>query len=352
MKNYYEELHVSSNASKEEIKKAYIKLAKKYHPDRAKGIPKEIAERYMKDINEAYDVLSDDDKRKEYDLKRNPPVTKMPKKQEDNFSYSKNKNTEPLDEFEWIYRGDNSGDIKYKINCYLNARKILLKKQASTKELDEVLMKLHILQGEQTGNYFEALMFANESQNIKYRILLYLRLFGMFLYRIYTYEPRIMIIVFLAILYTFSSSIYGFLVKPFVPAKKIPKPQIVIQQQQNGKKVSDIDHIACLKAYFRKLQYGTEKEEVSPLFFVKVNFDDINNSLQNWTTCTVDVKEVIPNGDRREILFTINGTKDVTVNNKTTSRKVKIEGGAETIVYEGNVKLNTLYFLRDLSAEL
>ena len=72
--------------------------------------------------------------------------------------------------------------------------------------------------------------------------------------------------------------------------------------------------------------------------------------MQNWTTYTVDVKEVIPNGDRREILFTINGTKDVTVNNKTTSRKVKIEGGAETIVYEGNVKLNTLYFLRDLSA--
>lgn len=65
-KDYYEVLGVKKTATEEEIKKAYRKLALKYHPDRNPGNKKEAEERF-KDINEAYAVLSDKEKRGQYD---------------------------------------------------------------------------------------------------------------------------------------------------------------------------------------------------------------------------------------------------------------------------------------------
>lgn len=64
-KDYYEILGVDRNASEDVIKKAYRKLAKKYHPDSNEGNPK--AEEMFKQITEAYTVLSDKEKRKLYD---------------------------------------------------------------------------------------------------------------------------------------------------------------------------------------------------------------------------------------------------------------------------------------------
>ena len=64
-KDYYKVLGVARGASSEEIKKAFRKLARKYHPDVNPGDKK--AEAKFKEINEAYEVLSDPDKRKKYD---------------------------------------------------------------------------------------------------------------------------------------------------------------------------------------------------------------------------------------------------------------------------------------------
>lgn len=65
VRNYYEILGINPNASSEEIKKAYRTLARQYHPDRNPG--NKIAEEKFKDINEAYEVLSDTTKRSQYD---------------------------------------------------------------------------------------------------------------------------------------------------------------------------------------------------------------------------------------------------------------------------------------------
>ena len=61
-KNYYDVLGVSKTATQNEIKKAYRELCKKYHPDKHGGDDTKI-----KEINEAYSVIGDEQKRKEYD---------------------------------------------------------------------------------------------------------------------------------------------------------------------------------------------------------------------------------------------------------------------------------------------
>src|SRR6266478_3561036 len=64
-RDYYEVLGLAKSASAEEIKKAYRKLAREYHPDRNPGDKEAIAR--FKEVQDAYDVLSDQNKRAQYD---------------------------------------------------------------------------------------------------------------------------------------------------------------------------------------------------------------------------------------------------------------------------------------------
>ena len=63
--DYYKTLSIDQNASKEDIKSAYRKMAMKYHPDRNADNPE--AEKRFKEVNEANDVLFDEEKRAAYD---------------------------------------------------------------------------------------------------------------------------------------------------------------------------------------------------------------------------------------------------------------------------------------------
>lgn len=65
--DYYDVLGVTKGASDDEIKKAYRKLARQHHPDMVKDTDKSSAEKKFKELNEAYQVLSDPQKRKVYD---------------------------------------------------------------------------------------------------------------------------------------------------------------------------------------------------------------------------------------------------------------------------------------------
>lgn len=69
-KNYYEVLGVSRDAPQDQIKKAYRKLARKYHPDISKEAD---AETHMQELNVAYDTLSNAEKKKEYDFQLDHP---------------------------------------------------------------------------------------------------------------------------------------------------------------------------------------------------------------------------------------------------------------------------------------
>ena len=66
--NYYTVLGITKDANEEEIKKAYKKLAMKYHPDKNPDGEKETAEAEFKKISEAYSIIGDPIKRRNYDL--------------------------------------------------------------------------------------------------------------------------------------------------------------------------------------------------------------------------------------------------------------------------------------------
>jgi curved DNA-binding protein CbpA len=66
IKDYYKAMEISPEATREEIKQAYRKLAMQYHPDRNRNDP--TCEAHLKEVNEAYDVLGNEQRRRQYDF--------------------------------------------------------------------------------------------------------------------------------------------------------------------------------------------------------------------------------------------------------------------------------------------
>lgn len=107
MKNYYELLEVSEKASPEVIKKAYITLVKKYHPDLQSDDEKKSAEDKIKEINEAYEVLSDKAKKESYDRK-----LQMQRVKEEHYNTSSNSQNTSNNTYKNTNRTPNSNNKK------------------------------------------------------------------------------------------------------------------------------------------------------------------------------------------------------------------------------------------------
>ncbi len=85
MKDYYDMMGLAPEASQDEIANMYRKLSKKYHPDKNTDDPDLVrwADGMMKELNEAYDILSDPAKRAQYDQRRRIPQSFRPTAQAD-----------------------------------------------------------------------------------------------------------------------------------------------------------------------------------------------------------------------------------------------------------------------------
>ncbi len=142
MKNYYEILEVNKKASKEVIEKAYKVLVKKYHPDLNKNGKGISNEQKIKEINEAYDVLSNDFLREQYDLEIEKQMAKknvIPRTKETS-SNTQNRQTKEKAEVEQI----NENMKKHKVGSFsgiIALLKELYKSKPKREEFKEVTKK-------------------------------------------------------------------------------------------------------------------------------------------------------------------------------------------------------------------
>ena len=111
--NYYDILEVNKNASPEIIEKAYKTLVKKYHPDLQEDNLKNIYEEKIKKINKAYEVLSNSEKRKNYDLNLNNTIISS-----DDYNNLINENINLKKEINYLK--NNLNDIQKNINNNYN----------------------------------------------------------------------------------------------------------------------------------------------------------------------------------------------------------------------------------------
>lgn len=110
MKNYYEILEVNEHASQEVIEKAYRVLVRKYHPDLYKDEEKIYAEQKVRDINEAYKVLSDGFLKSQYDME-------LQRVKNENFYNSQNETDKNRNSTEGIKKKTSQRpDINFKWN--------------------------------------------------------------------------------------------------------------------------------------------------------------------------------------------------------------------------------------------
>ena len=126
-KDYYKILRIDSKASEKQIKEEYYRLAKKHHPDLNKGVSSD----FFKEITSAYEILSDQEKRKKYDQLRgysiggswntsgnsnskqnNNEYQQYSKSHQRNFYNTNNKNNKSYKTWEFTYKDPNTGERK------------------------------------------------------------------------------------------------------------------------------------------------------------------------------------------------------------------------------------------------
>ena len=131
MKNYYELLEVSEKASQEVIKKAYTTLVKKYHPDLQPDSEKKAAEEKIKEINEAYEVLSDSAKRESYDRKLQAEKIKV-----EHAKYSKTNGQNQTNNYRNTYQ--NNADNSNQTYSNRPQKKVIHKPSINNNDFDNV----------------------------------------------------------------------------------------------------------------------------------------------------------------------------------------------------------------------
>jgi molecular chaperone DnaJ len=115
--NYYKILGVDEKSTKDEIKKAYRGLQMKYHPDRNQGNQDCII--MTQKINEAYETLSDEEQRSEYDVIRNNPFMKMGSNGNMNMNMNMNNAGVPLNDIFNMMFGSNLHNISNGANVHI-----------------------------------------------------------------------------------------------------------------------------------------------------------------------------------------------------------------------------------------
>lgn len=124
--NLYEILEVSETASKDIIEKVYKIKVKKYHPDLQKPEDRDDAEEKMKQINEAYEILSDNQKRKQYDDMLAQERGKIEYNINKNYTYTNNMYQNPNVSQSEIFRQKNEEDMQEQIKTSANKLKIII----------------------------------------------------------------------------------------------------------------------------------------------------------------------------------------------------------------------------------
>lgn len=125
---WYEVLEVSENASPEVIEKAYKILAKKYHPDLQDESKKQYAENKMKQINQAYEIVGNAEKRKEYDIKLIERRNTEKIQQQEKYGYNIREN-----------KNNNQNDLNYEKEKYI--RKLKREEEIQREKMQERLNK-------------------------------------------------------------------------------------------------------------------------------------------------------------------------------------------------------------------
>lgn len=147
MENLYEILGVSNTATKEEIKKRYRECAKKFHPDKfatASNIEKQKAEEKFTQINNAYSILSDDEKRKEYDKQFMAERKNLKNGGKNSKKSTENKYTGKTESFQEIFEKFTKGDI---FGNYFDPEKNKNKADTKLKEKTNDMFEAFFFQG-------------------------------------------------------------------------------------------------------------------------------------------------------------------------------------------------------------